>query len=166
MRRLALAALAALSLATPAAARAGGVFELSAGSGARIDPSPVERIPTNVMLAGGYSFAGIVKLELGVLGNLADVKHSEFDLQLRPMLVLSPPVIPLYARAIGTYSGLVNGPKKFQVGGALGVSFGLFGVGAFLEAGALPSTVEVSTPAGKVEKTWWLGEGRLGVYFD
>ena len=159
--RAALQLLLALA-AAPAMARAGAVFEGSVGSGVRWQPSPVERIPTNVMLAGGYSFAGILKLELGVVGNLADVKHSKFDLDLRPMIVLKPPVLPFYARGILGVSGLVEGPAALNYGGAVGVRMGALGVGAFLEAGALSRRVKVNGE----NKDTWVAEGRLGVYWD
>jgi hypothetical protein len=166
MKKLVVAALAALSLA-PAASRADLVIEASAGSGAQVDPRPVTRIPTNVMLAGGYSFSGIVKLELGVLGELADVKESKFDVQLRPMLVVQPPAFPLYLRGIAGVSGLAQDTQRFIYGGALGTSFGLFGAGGFLEVGAIPRTVEVAVPGGgTTNRTFWLAEGRMGVYWD
>lgn len=146
----------------PASARAGGVFEASVGSGVRWDPSPTERIPTNLMLTGGYSFAGMLKLELGVVGNLNDVKHSKFDLDLRPMVVVAPPVLPIYLRGILGVSGLVEGPQALNYGGALGVRIGALGLGAFLEAGALSRRIKI----GSEKKDAWMAEGRLGVYFD
>lgn len=167
MKKLATAFAAAVLLAAPAAAHAGVVYELSAGSGARIDPSPKERIPTNVMLASGFSFAGMLKLELGLVGNLSDVKDSKFDLALRPMVVVSPPLFPLYARGIFAVNGLVEGPTRIAYGGALGLSFGLFGIGVFLEAGYLPQDMDLVDATGKKVKTRVkLVEGRLGAYWD
>jgi hypothetical protein len=162
MARLCSVTMALALLAGPAVARAGGIFEASAGSGFRWDPQPVERIPTNVMLAAGYSFASVLKLELGVVGNLADVKQSKFDLDLRPMVVLKPPVLPFYARGILGVSGLLEGPQALNYGGALGVRIGLMGMGAFLEAGALSRRVKI---AGE-NKDAWMAEGRLGFYWD
>ncbi len=162
MSRLCSLSLALVMLAGPAVARAGTIIEGSVGSGFRWDPSPVERIPTNVMLAAGYSFASVLKLELGVVGNLADVKHSKFDLDLRPMIVLKPPVLPFYVRGILGVSGLVEGPAALNYGGALGVRLGLLGVGAFLEAGALSRRVKFNGE----NKDSWVAEGRLGVYWD
>jgi hypothetical protein len=167
MRKSILTAAALALLVGPAAARAGAVIEVSAGSGFKYDPSPTERTPTNVMLAPGYSFAGMLKLELGLLGNLGDVKGSKFDLDLRPMLVVSPPMIPVYVRGIFAVTNLKDGPRKIQYGGALGTSFGALGFGAFLEAGLVPRVVEIVDAAGaKSDKTFWLAEGRLGVYWD
>ncbi|HEY6001397.1 MAG TPA: hypothetical protein VIV57_00905 [Anaeromyxobacter sp.] len=167
MKRLFLSAAALALLLGPAASRAGVVIELSAGSGFRYDPSPTERTPTNLMVAPGYSFLGMVKLELGLVGNLGDVKGSKFDLDLRPMIVFSPPIIPVYARGIFAVTNLTNGPQKVQYGGALGMSFGALGFGGFLEAGLVPRVVEVTDATGaKSDKTYWLAEGRVGVYWD
>lgn len=128
---------------------------------------PVERIPTNLMIAPGVSVAGMLKLELGVLGNLGDVKGSKFDVDLRPMVVIAPPLFPMYGRAIFAVTDLANGPRKIQYGGALGVSFGALGFGGFVEAGLLPRVVEVTDATGaKSDKTYWLAEGRVGVYWD
>jgi hypothetical protein len=114
------------------------------------------------MLAAGYSFASVLKLELGVVGNLADVKHSKFDLDLRPMIVLKPPVLPFYVRGILGVSGLVEGPAALNYGGALGVRLGALGVGAFLEAGAISRRVKIDDR----NKDSWVAEARLGVYWD
>jgi hypothetical protein len=114
------------------------------------------------MLTGGYSFAGVLKLELGVVGNLGDVKDSKFDLDLRPMVVIAPPIIPFYLRGILGVAGLVSGPESLNYGGALGARLGALGVGAFLEAGALSRRIKI----GGEHKDAWVAEGRLGIYFD
>jgi hypothetical protein len=43
------------------------------------------------------------------------------------------------------------------------VDFGLFGLGAFLEAGIVPRVVEV---AGAGDQTIKIFEGRIGAYWD
>ena len=161
MAKLHWALLAAALLLAPISARADLVFEGSAGSGITLSPHSGDRIPTNLMLAGGYRFS-IVRLELGVVGNLADVKHSKFDVDLRPMLMVKPPLLPVYARAIAGVSGLVEGPSSFTYGGALGVRLGALGVGAFVEAGALARRMKVDAK----DKDVWFAEGRLGIYWD
>jgi hypothetical protein len=167
MKRLVLTAAALALLLGPAAAHAGWLVEASVGSGFRYDPSPTERTPTNIMIAPGFSFAGMLKLELGVVGNLGDVKGSKFDLDLRPMVVVAPPLFPLYLRGIFAVTNLTDGPQKVQYGGALGMSFGALGFGAFIEAGLVPRVVEVVDATGaKSDKTFWLAEGRLGAYWD
>jgi hypothetical protein len=148
-------------LLAPLSVRADGIIEASVGSGYRWQPSPRERVPTNIMLAGGYSF-GVAKLELGVLGNLTDVQNSKFDVDLRPMLLIKPPALPIYARGILGVTGLVQGPAALSYGGALGVRLGGLGVGVFLEAGAITRQVEIAN----VKTDTWIAEGRLGVYWD
>lgn len=155
-------ALIALALSVvPLSARAGSVVELSVGSGFRWDPKPTERVPTNAMVAVGYSVP-MLKLELGALANLADVKHSKFDLELRPMLVVKPPILPVYARGFVGVSGLVEKPTALTYGAAAGVRMGALGLGAFLEVGALRRRVKIAD----VNKDTWIAEGRLGVYWD
>jgi hypothetical protein len=169
MNRLARALLAALALAAaaPSTAEAGVVFELSLGSGARIDPEPQERIPTNIMLATGFSFASMLRLELGLIGYLSDVQDSKFDMSLRPMIVVAPPLLPLYVRGIFAVNGLVEGPTSVGWGAALGLSFGMFGIGGFIEAGYLPQDREVEQADGsKKEIRETLVEGRIGAYWD
>lgn len=128
-----------VSLAGATAAHAGWVIEGSVGKGGRLkEPRGWE--PTNVMLAPGYQLLGLLRLQLGIVGDLGDVKNSRFDLQLRPMVGIYPPIIPLYARAIFAFSNLVHGPRRTAIGGALGIKLGLpfIGLGVFAEAGMLP----------------------------
>lgn len=169
MRKLTLTAVAALGLSLlPRTAAAGPLLEGSVGVGAQLNPS-VERTPVNVMLAPGYGFAGIVKLELGLAANLADVQNSRFDLELRPMVVVSPPLFPLYLRGIVVVQNLIHGPTNPGYGGALGLSFGLLGVGVFVEAGALARQVPVESatlPTSNQDEYRWFLEGRAGVSYE
>lgn len=166
MKKTLLALAAAALLAGPAVARAGFMLEGSVGSGVRTSPTPVERIPTNVMLAPGYSLAGILRLQLGVLGNMSDAKNSKFELDLRPMVTVSPPLFPLYLRGVFAVTNLNRSPVKYQYGGALGLRIGVLGVGGFVEAGYVPRIVQISTPTGTTDKTYKIVEGRVGVYWD
>jgi hypothetical protein len=100
------------------------------------------------------------------VASLANVKNSKFDVQLRPMAELTLPLIPIYAKGILGITGLANSPVKVQYGGALGWRMGLGGVGIFLEAGLLPSNVQVKDAAGVASnKLIWIAEGRLGLHF-
>lgn len=173
MRRTTLAVLAALAF-LPGVAAAAPLLEGSVGVGWQLDPS-VDRAPVNVMLAPGWSFADIVKLELGVAGNLGDVQNSRFDLELRPMVVVSPPLFPLYLRGIAAVQNLLHGPTQIAYGGALGLSFGLLGVGLFVEAGVLPRNVTIDAVTGVPvvgtaahatrDEFRWFAEGRAGVSY-
>jgi len=176
MRKLILvtAAIAGLT-AFPRVASAGFLLEGSVGSGGQLSPS-TERTPVNVMLAPGWGFAGMLKLELGLIGGLSDVQNSKFDLELRPMVVISPPLFPLYLRVIFAVQNLINGPATYAYGGALGLSFSLFGAGLFVEAGALPRNVTidavtnvpvVGTAAHATRQEFrWFAEGRVGAFYE
>ncbi len=173
MRKLTFALLSLALLALPGAAHAGGLLaELSLGSGVRAGVGDTERIPTNVGLAVGYGFTDMLKLEVGAFANLGDVQASVSDgnadsvtVDVRGMVVLSPPVFPLYLRGIVGVTDLSD-TSSFTYGGALGLGFGLFGVGAFVEAGAMQKEYTVTVPgvpgATASEKGWQV-EGRLGI---
>ena len=162
MRRWFQAALVLSVLVVAPAARAGWIIEGSLGKGATVSPSPVRQTQTNLMIAPGVTFlADMLRLQLGVVGDLPDVKASKFDLQLRPMFVVAPPILPIYGRAIFAVANVFhnNGPKTlFAYGAAAGLKFGLGPVGVFAEAGLLPRSVEVMG----VSKINWVIEGRIG----
>jgi hypothetical protein len=170
MKKLVLGLLALSLLASPVTAHAGGLlFEASVGSGVRAGIGSTERIPTNVMATLGYGFTDMLKLEVGALANLGDAKASfsssgsKLDVDLRGMVVIAPPLFPLYLRGIAGVSSLKVKPATFTYGAALGVGFGLFGVGAFGEVGAMQHRYEIPVGAGTVGKDGWQIEGRLGI---
>lgn len=147
-----------LSLGSAATAHAGWVIEGSVGKGGRIN-EPRGWEPTNVMVAPGYQFLGFLRAQLGVVGDLGDVQNSRFDLQLRPMLGIYPPILPLYARAIFAFQNVVHGPRHSAIGGAVGIKLGLpfIGLGVFAEAGMLPRFTDSTTQA--------VVEGRVGAFW-
>ena len=146
-----------ISLCGATSARAGGVIEGSVGKGGRVN-EPRGWEPTNVMFAPGYEFLGLLRAQLGLVGDLADVKNSKFDLELRPMLGIYPPILPLYARAIFAFENLLH-TSHVGMGGAVGLKIGLpfIGLGIFAEAGVLPRFVE--------SRTQTVVEGRVGGYW-
>ncbi|MBI5509325.1 MAG: hypothetical protein HY903_11285 [Deltaproteobacteria bacterium] len=145
-----------LLFAVPTTANAGFIVEGTAGSGAQVKPTPVARIPTNIMIAPGYGFGTLMRAELGLVSSLPDVKNKEFDLEVRPMLVFSPPFIPLYLRAVFAVTNLLH-ERVIAYGGAIGIdgevfdTFGLMG-----EVGVLPRSVDKTMT--------YIIEGRAGVY--
>jgi hypothetical protein len=172
MKKLVLGLLALTLLASPAAAHASGLlFEASVGSGLRAGIGSTERIPTNLMATLGYGFTDMLKLEVGALASLGDAKASfstggsKSDVDLRGMVVISPPLFPLYLRGIAGVASLKQKPATFTYGAALGVGFGLFGIGAFGEVGAMQHRYEITLPGGvgTVGKDGWQIEGRLGI---
>jgi hypothetical protein len=160
MRRWYQAALVLCLLAVaPAAAHAGFILEGSVGKGVKVSPSPTKATQTNLMLTPGITLLDdILRLELGFAGDLPDIQNSKFDLQLRPMLVVAPPILPIYARAIFAVANVFhnNGTKTvIAYGAAAGLKIGLGPVGVFAEAGLLPRSI-----ASQIN---WVIEGRLGV---
>ena len=155
MRQLKWAIATAAVLAVPMTANAGFVLEGSLGTGYQVS-DPTGRTPTQVMIAPGYGLGEIIRLELGFNFPLGDV--GDFDLQLRPMLVLDPPLIPFYVRAVGAVSNLIaEGDTAYAIGGAAGVGVSLAGVGIFGEVGAIPFFVN--------DLTLWQVEFRAGIYY-
>lgn len=150
------------ALCGAANAHAGWVIEGSVGKGGKVT-SPREWEPTNIMAAPGYELLGMLRLQLGIVGSLGDVKNSKFDLQLRPMVGLYLPVIPVYARAIFAYENLLHEPHAWAIGGAAGIKIGLpfIGLGLFAEVGVLPQFVKVNGSSTEIT----IVEGRLGAYW-
>jgi hypothetical protein len=158
MRRVLLASTFVFALLAPLSAHAGFVVEGSVGKGVDIKPD-VKATPSNVMVAPGWSLlADMLRLEVGLVAALPDVKGSKFDFGVRPMVVVSPPVLPIYARGILGFSNLTHKESRhIEYGAALGFSFSLLGLGVFAEAGVLPYSIN--------DKFHWNLEGRLGAFY-
>jgi hypothetical protein len=144
-------------MALPRAASADAIIEASFGKGAEVTPDTNAQ-PLNLMVAPGISFS-IIKLQLGLVADIPDV--GNFDVGVRPMVTLSPPILPLYARLILAVNNLTEAgdtERSIAYGGAVGLSFGLAGISVFGEAGLLPRSVN--------DQFRWVVEGRLGVGFE
>jgi hypothetical protein len=161
MRRWFQAAFVLCLLALAPAAHAGWILEGSVGKGAKVSPSPVTQTQTNLMLAPGVTLlADMLRLEVGFVADLPDVKASKFNLQFRPMVVVAPPILPIYGRAIFAVGNVLKGKTFIAYGAAAGLKIGLGPVGVFAEAGFLPRSVE--DPVTGNSKVNWVIEGRLG----
>jgi hypothetical protein len=156
MRKLALSVVVALAVLVPAAAQASVVVEASLGRGYQIKPTTSSNLPTNIMIAPGVGLGDVLKLELGMVW---DMPHSGQGNQfrLRPMLVLNPPIIPIYGRLICGVTDVFGDNRGFEFGGAVGVSVSLLGLGIFGEVGYLPERIHSTTLT--------VVEGRVGAYF-
>jgi hypothetical protein len=160
MRRWFQAALVLSVLVVAPAAHAGFIVEGSLGKGVKVSPSPAKQTQTNIMIAPGVTLLGdILRLEVGFVADLPDVKDSKFNLQFRPMVVVAPPILPIYGRAIFAVTNVLKGKTTIAYGAAAGLKFGLGPVGVFAEAGLLPRSVEDATGSSKIN---WVIEGRLG----
>jgi hypothetical protein len=165
-----LATIAALLLAS-APAQAGVGLELSIGTGVRHGVGALERSPSSVEATVGLPVTSALRLALGAVADLADVKASANDrsagrpeFSLRPMAVLAPSLSPLYLRAIAGVTSLREGPRRFTCGGAVGVSASLIGLGAFAEAGALQRHYATALVGGGTSvRTGVQLEARVGV---
>ncbi|MEM6533052.1 MAG: hypothetical protein AAF654_10530 [Myxococcota bacterium] len=130
-------------LALPAMAQAQS-FELSLGTGIQIrDNLDNERLPTNIMATVGYAGLPIIEPQLGIVGDLGDVENSDFDLQLRPQVKVSVPVLPVYAKVIVSVVNLIgDDDTELYYGGGLGLELPFPLASPFLEAAYLPTSAE------------------------
>jgi hypothetical protein len=136
----ALVAMLALAVA-PSVAHAGIIVEASLGKGAQVSPSIDKKWgPTNFMLAPGLTLGQMIRAELGFVMDMPN-NGIGTNLRLRPMLVVSPPIIPLYGRLIIGVANLLDGRRSFEYGAALGVGASLAGIGLFAEAGVVPQQI-------------------------
>lgn len=137
MRKLSVCVLALVLLAAPMAAKAGFVIEGSVGYGAQVRPS-FEVEGQSLMLAPGYALLGeVFRLELGLVLNRSQLNDGDFQMQLRPMLVIDPPILPLYVRGILGFDDPF-GDRMMAFGGAVGIGGSIMGLGLFVEAAYLP----------------------------
>lgn len=131
--------------------------ELSLGSGRQFnDGVDNNRVPTNVMVALGYGGLPIIEPQIGIVGDLGDVENQDFDLQFRPQVKLSLPVIPVYGRVILSVVNIFgDGDPELYYGGGLGIEIPAPLVSPFVEVAYLPTSIEGAT----------VFEARLGVGF-
>jgi hypothetical protein len=145
-------------LAIAPAARAGLIVEGSVGKGVKVSPGSAAAEQANVMIAPGVTVP-FLRLELGFAWDLPDKKDSKSNLELRPMVMIDPPLLPIYGRVVFAVANLVHGKTEIAYGAALGLKVGLGPIGVFAEAGFLPRSRESDTGASHIN---WVIEGRLG----
>jgi len=168
MRKFVLAAVLSSTLLLPAASQAGWVVEGSLGQGGQVS-SPRAWEQLNFMVAPGVSILSILRLQLGIVGDFADTSGSKTNLELRPMVSIVPPILPIYGRVIFAVSDLLgrSGTKReFAYGAAGGVRFGLGPIGVFAEIGVLPGSryFVQSGSTDLASKYALVIEGRVGAY--
>jgi hypothetical protein len=185
MRKFLAAAVLTALFVLPATARAGFILEGSFGKGGQVAPTPRQWEQLNLEITPGYAPSWPVlswfRLQLGIVTDFADKSGSSTNMQLRPMVAVVPPIIPVYGRLIFAVSNLFerDGSKReFAYGGAVGVRVGIPGIsfipalGVFVEAGVLPRKRDIpklDTATATVtsdSKFAWVIEGRAGVYLD
>ncbi len=166
MRSFFLAVVVTATLMCPMAARAGWLLEGSAGLGAQVSPTPVHREQWNLMITPGYILPiplVDLGLQLGAVWNGPDSDERKSNLELRPMLLVKAPLLPLFGRlimAVNNLAGRDGQKREFAFGASAGLRFGLGPVGVFAEAGVLPRSRDFATE----KKFAWIVEGRAGAY--
>jgi hypothetical protein len=181
MRKFLVAATLIAMTLVPAAARAGLILEASYGKGYQVSPKPHFWEQSNLEIAPGYApslpVLSMLRLQLGIVMDIADGSAAnKTNLELRPMISLVPPILPLYGRVIFVVNNLLDrgGKREIAYGAAVGARIGIPSVGivpamgVFAEVGALPRSREFinSTATGTESKLAWVVEGRAGAYLN
>jgi len=175
MRKFLVAVTLSTMFLLPAAARAGFLVEASLGKGYQAAPTPRGWEQLNLEIAPGYApslpVLSMFQLQLGIVTDFADKAGSSTNMELRPMLSLVPPILPIYGRIIFEISNILgrSGEKReVAYGAAVGARIGTPSIGivpamgVFAEVGALPRSRDFGTES----KTVWVFEGRAGAYLD
>ena len=170
MRKLVIAAVLTWTVLLPAISQAGWVVEGSLGKGGQVS-SPRAWEQLNLMIAPGYMLPimSLVRLQLGIVTDFADKSGSKTNLELRPMISIVPPILPIYGRAIFAVTNLAgrSGVKReIAYGAAGGLRFGLGPIGVFGEVGLLPRSRDFASGSGTSSKFVWIIEGRAGAYLE
>jgi hypothetical protein len=181
MRKFLVAATLTAMIFIPAAARAGFLVEASLGKGYQTAPTPRGWEQTNLNIAPGYApslpVLSMFRLQLGIVTDFGDKAGTDTNLELRPMISIVPPLLPIYGRVIFLVNNLFdrNGAKReIAYGAAAGVRIGtpaigvMPAIGVFAEVGLLPRdrVFPDSTGIGTTSKIAWVAEGRVGAYLD
>jgi hypothetical protein len=176
MRKFLVAATLTAMIFVPAAARAGLLVEASLGKGYQAAPTPRGWEQLNLEVAPGYApslpVLSMFRLQLGIVTDFADKAGSSTNLELRPMLSVVPPILPLYGRVIFVVNDLLKGKTEIAYGAAAGLRIGTPSIGfvpamgVFAEVGALPRTRDFFNGTTTDSKLAWIVEGRVGAYLD
>jgi hypothetical protein len=181
MRKFLVAVTLTTMILVPAAARAGFLLEASLGKGYQASPAPRGWEQLNLEIAPGYApslpVLSMIHLQLGIVMDIADKSGSSTNMELRPMVSLVPPILPLYGRVIFLISNLLgrDGAKReIAYGAAVGARIGTPSIGpvpamgVFAEVGALPRSRDLpnSTNTGTESKFAWVIEPRVGAYLN
>lgn len=114
---------------------------------------------TNLMLTGGLGFIrDYIRLELGVVGAYGAIRthdRQNIKLELRPMVRLTPPLVPIYARVIFAGLSPFDASRTVGFGWALGFYLPLGRLAPFIDVGFLPRLVD--------RQFHWVVEGRAGL---
>lgn len=157
MSKWSIVCILALLGVVPTSAHAGFILGASLGYGEQLRPS-VDPAGESFMLHVGYGLGEVIRLELGTVFKSHFVtdkpKGEKLDLQFRPMLVIDPPILPLYGRIVAAVANVLD-DVNYAFGAFIGVGGSLAGLGVFGEVGVVPLLNPVA----------WVLEGRAGVFY-
>jgi hypothetical protein len=174
MRKFVMAAVLTSTVLLPAISQAGWVVEGSLGKGGQVS-SPRVWEQLNLMVAPGYILPvlSLIRLQLGIVADFADKSGSSTEMELRPMIAIVPPILPVYGRAIFAIANLAErggAKREYAYGAAGGLRFGLGPIGVFGEVGVLPRSRNIPSVSGGTvttsSKFVWVVEGRAGAYLE
>jgi hypothetical protein len=182
MRKFLVAATLTAMILIPAAARAGFLVEASLGKGYQTAPTPRGWEQTNLNIAPGYApslpVLSMLRLQLGLVTDFGDgSRPAKTNLELRPMLSIVPPILPIYGRLIFLVNNIFDrgseSKREIAYGAAVGVRVGtpsvgvMPAIGVFAEVGLLPRNRDfVDSTGATSSKIAWVAEGRVGAYLD
>jgi hypothetical protein len=170
MRRFFMAAVLTTLVLIPTASQAGWLVEGSLGKGYQVS-TPRAWQQLNFMVAPGWSppVLSLIRVQLGIAADFADTSKSTTNWELRPMVSICPPILPIFGRAILAVENL-RGPGNtvWAYGFSGGARFGLGPIGVFGEIGVLPRSSDVpnASGTGTSSKFVWVIEGRAGAYLE
>lgn len=140
MRKTGLLVLAATLSSAPGLASASWLVEGTFGVPWQMSPNVV-RHQLNLMVTPGYGFLeDLLRVELGLVTNFADIEGSEFNVGLRPMVAVHPPLLPVYGKLIFDWNDIGN-TSTTTIGIAAGGSFELGMANLIVEVGYLPRSI-------------------------
>lgn len=73
-------------------------FAVSLGEGVRFDDGTARRLPVSIEFLPSIQPIPWIKVDLGFLGTLEDLRHEGRDFLLRPGVRVTPPFLPVYLR--------------------------------------------------------------------
>lgn len=181
MRKFLVAATLTAMILVPAAARAGFLVEASLGKGYQTSPAPRGWEQLNLNIAPGFApslpVLSMLRFQLGIVTDFGDKAGTKTNLELRPMISLVPPILPIYGRVIFLVNNLFDrdgAKREVAYGAAAGLRIGtpavgvMPAIGVFAEVGLLPRSRDFinDTGTGTTSKIAWVTEGRVGAYLD
>lgn len=152
-------AIVIICITLPGTAKADTLVEPSIGFGLELSPNLGDIQDPSLMLSVGWPLLDAFQVQLGFAAAYprnGDVLPGR-QFQVRPMLVLIPPSLPFFLRAVFAITAPFSTDREVGYGGSIGWHFGIFNIRFFAEIGILPVNVNTTMH--------WLFETRTGAVF-